>query len=176
MMSPTQAQDGIPTSNLYGSDLRPEFWDLGFDLFCDKDFFKAHFLAADIFAAESPLDTLDGSVDIIQASSFFHLFSRDDQLRAGAKCMKLLKQKQGSMIVGRQMGRPDAANLGHVTTGNKAYWHDEESFHTLWKEIGDAAGLQLAVEMAFEDWRIMNPQGEPLREGSRRLKYTVQIK
>lgn len=156
--------------------MKLEFTDLGYDLFLDKSSLKAHFITADIFASLSPLDELDGTVDMIQASSFFHLFGRDDQLRAGAKCMRLLKRETGSMIFGRQMGRPNSKATGHSLTENKAYWHDEESFHKLWQEIGTKAGVALDVEMAFDDFVGYRSNGLPMEEESRRLRYVVRIK
>lgn len=170
-----QALDGAPTSNLYGSDLKPEFMDLGYDLFLDKSSLQAHFITADIFASTSPLDELDSTVDMIQASSFFHLFSREQQLLAGAKCMKLLKHTPGSMIFGRQMGRPADAGAGHSKTRSNAYWHNEESFEELWIEIADKAGVKVNVVVEFENVDFVNSRGALMQEGSRRLKYATRL-
>lgn len=176
LLNGVQAYDGAPTSNLYGSDLKPEFMELGYDLFLDRASMQAHFIAADIFAATSPLDQLDGTVDIIQASSFFHLFGRDEQLQAGAKVMKLLKHVSGSMIFGRQMGRPGGAGTGGSKSGGKAYWHDEESFHKLWNEIANEAGVKVDIEIGFEEGAIRNSNKKEQDDQNRRLRYCVRLK
>ncbi len=75
----------------------PEFWDLGHKLFkSTPESFPARFIAADIFElkdlAKQPLASapelskvqsfaeLSGSVSAIHASSFFHLFNKQQQL------------------------------------------------------------------------------------------------
>jgi len=150
--------------------------ELGYDLFLDRSLMQAHFIAADVFAATSPLDQLDGTVDIIQASSFFHLFTRDEQLRAGAKVMKLLRHVPGSMIFGRQMGRPDGAGTDSSRPGSKVYWHDEESFHKLWNEIADRTGVKVDVAVEFEDVVFWNSSENIKDNQLRRLRYAVRLK
>ena len=56
--------DGAPAQNLYGFDII-DFWDLGFEMFQDRDRFKAHFVQADIMAADSKLAEFKGKLDII---------------------------------------------------------------------------------------------------------------
>ncbi|CAE6518172.1 unnamed protein product [Rhizoctonia solani] len=89
------ALDGFPVENIVATDLRRDFWDLGFKLFKDDPvIFPVPFLEGDIFSTrlldlESPRSTvrptlpdleslteLLGHVSIIHASAFFHLFSK----------------------------------------------------------------------------------------------------
>ncbi len=72
--------DGVPTEHLYGCDLRPEFFELGYKLFRDKDTLKSKFIAADIFDPSSALSSLYGNIDIIYAGSFLHLFGYAEQV------------------------------------------------------------------------------------------------
>ncbi|CAE6474851.1 unnamed protein product [Rhizoctonia solani] len=88
------ALDGYPVENIVATDLRRDFWDLGFKLFKDDHTtFPVPFLEGDVFSSqlldlESPRSTerphladlkslteLLGHVSIIHASAFFHLFS-----------------------------------------------------------------------------------------------------
>lgn len=64
-----------PSENMYASDLHSKLWEIGCDLFRDRDAMKARFVQADIFEPDSPLRDLDGKIDIIIACQFLHLFS-----------------------------------------------------------------------------------------------------
>lgn len=56
--------DGAPANNLYGFDII-DFWDLGFEMFQDRDRFEAHFVQADIMATDGKLAMFKGKLDII---------------------------------------------------------------------------------------------------------------
>jgi hypothetical protein len=43
---------GAPSEKLYGSDLRKEFWDLGYALFNDKDKLKSPFIQVDLLVGD----------------------------------------------------------------------------------------------------------------------------
>ena len=43
-------QDGVPSSQLYGFDLEPEFIELGYQIFRDRDKLQATFVSGDILA------------------------------------------------------------------------------------------------------------------------------
>jgi hypothetical protein len=77
------AHDGAVQENLYGSDLRAEFFEMGYPLFLDKDTLKSKFIAADITDSNSALSELDGRINIIYAGPFLHLFSYADQVGVG---------------------------------------------------------------------------------------------
>ncbi|PBK92850.1 hypothetical protein ARMGADRAFT_1102171 [Armillaria gallica] len=90
--------DGYPVQQAIATDLYQEFWDLGHKLFkSTPESFPTRFIAADTFElkdlAKQPLASapelskvqsfaeLSGSVSAIHASSFFHLFNEQQQLR-----------------------------------------------------------------------------------------------
>ena len=106
-----------------------EFWDLGHKLFrTTPDTFPVTFVPGNVFdpehlsivslfTANSPpvttvpdlrtltsLNPLRGHVSAIYASSFFHLFPKDAQLRVARALAGLLSPKPGSMILGKQVG------------------------------------------------------------------------
>lgn len=54
------AVDGAPTANMYATDIIGDFWDLGYDLFRDRDTMKAEFIKADILDTYSALEALHG--------------------------------------------------------------------------------------------------------------------
>ena len=96
--------DGAPPENLFGCDLRPEFFDLGYRLFKDKEKLSNNFFAADIMDPSSTLSTWYGKIDIIYAGSFIHLFAYAGQVEVCKKIVRLLKDKKGSILLGRQVG------------------------------------------------------------------------
>lgn len=104
-------------------------------------------------------EPLDGQFGIIHASSFFHLFGWDDQVKIGVRLVRFLKpETKAAMIVGRQVGTYDAtsleawreeqANLG-VTGWRKNYQHDLTSWQLLWDEIGAKTGTKWETSGEF---------------------------
>lgn len=148
--------DGAPSKNIYASDLRVNFWDYGYDLFLDKRTLKAKFIEADIFNADSALKQLDGTIDIISASSFFHLFLWDDQVKAAKRVVQLLKPVAGSMIIGQQ-GWQEEAKSFHMLKGHDLFWHNLESWKRMWKQVGEETGTEWEIEASVkpEDWSEM---------------------
>lgn len=135
---------------MYGTDLRQSFIDLGYDLFQDRSTAPS-MIAADFLADSdsSPLTAVEGRFEIIHACSFFHVFSRDEQLRACTRALRLLHDKPGSFVFGTQPGggvggkprddpREDAA---------KRCWHSKETWRELWLEVGRSVGIRLEVDV-----------------------------
>ncbi|ROV92283.1 hypothetical protein VSDG_07237 [Cytospora chrysosperma] len=98
--------DGAPSDNLAGTDLRPEFIELGYELFRDRDTFEAKFVTGDILDANNAgLATLDGDFDIIHAAAFFHLFDWSTQVKIGERLVRFFKPgTSNALLVGRQIG------------------------------------------------------------------------
>lgn len=144
--------DGAPSEHLYGADLRKEFMDLGYDLFLDKDRLKSEFIEADVFDDKSDLERLDGKVDILMASAFFHLFDMEAQIKAAKRIIKLLKPHAGSMLVGRHGGSTVPGEWRQLTDPSKStYRHNVETWKQFWKDIGDETGTQWNVEVITEE-------------------------
>jgi hypothetical protein len=126
-----------------------DFINLGYELFRDRETLQSEFIAADIFDLESPLKQLHGKIDIINASAFFHLFSRDEQLQIARQCVKIMRPKAGSLLVGRQR----AQVIGGDTTGNfgpsSKYWHSAESWKQFWADIAAETDIQFEVDVVM---------------------------
>jgi SAM-dependent methyltransferase len=170
------SHDGAPQENMYGSDLKKQFWDIGYDLFLDRSTLKTKFIEADIFDVDSGLKELDGKLNLVHAASFFHLFDWDDQVKAAKRVAMLLKAEPGSMVFGRQGGLPVAGKLSHGFAGIHAYWHNPESWAKLWKQVGDETGSEWEVKSAFGEEDLtkrMNAQNI-VPDGTRFLTYTIR--
>jgi len=159
--------DGAPSENLYGADIHPEFLELGYELFRDKESLGAHFLVGDVFDDEGEggkeLKKLDGKIDIIHAASFMHLFAWAQQVQLGIRMVQLLRPTtKDALVLGRQRG---ATKPGVYPTSNKSlmtYVHDPASFQRLWDEVGEKTGTKWNV---IADLRIVRGWGKEEQEG-----------
>jgi hypothetical protein len=152
--------DGWPVQNVIASDLRQGFWDYGHELFkSTPETFPAAFIPGDVFdpsvlsltASPSsdplpPLATLKSLTPLlhrlsaIHASSFFHLFSEEQQLALAKRLAALLLPQPGSIIFGQNGASPvkgiymeprlTSSNDG----GASIFRHSPESWREMWTE------------------------------------------
>ncbi|CAI6335482.1 unnamed protein product [Periconia digitata] len=171
--------DGAPSENTYGSDMKGDFIDVGYALFRDRATLKTTFIEADIFDADSELNSLEGTVDIVHAASFFHLFDWDEQIKAAKCVVRLLKARPYSMVVGRQLGHVDARPMMYrFISGKPLFRHNVESFARFWKQVGDETGTTWKVEAGFEQGlddygEESEMETEEVAKGERWLVYSV---
>jgi ubiquinone/menaquinone biosynthesis C-methylase UbiE len=138
------AFDGAPATNLVGADLRPEFVELGYELFRDKDTFGAQFVTGDVLApTDAGLATLDGKFDIVHTASFFHLFGWDDQVKVGERLVRFFKPGAKALVLGRQVGRREPLSLeAYQQQEEKRYHHNVATLQNLWDVIGERTGTR----------------------------------
>ena len=151
--------DGAPADNLYASDLFPEYEDLSYELWRDRDTFpEHHFLPDDVIADNDQFMNGNlmkklgpGQTDMIVINMFLHLFDYSNQLRVATRILRLLSQRPGSIILGAQAGvvtpveqplKPpfDRTEDGQIRT---VYRHSPESFTKMWEDAGKASGVPL---------------------------------
>jgi SAM-dependent methyltransferase len=147
---------GAPPTSLYGSDLNPEFLELGYELFNDRATMDGHFIAGDIFAAhgKSDLDKFEEKMDMISATAFLHLFSWEEQVTVCTRMIQFLKpfnkdDEHGQLIFGRQTAslEPGIRLRENVEWGRKElFMHDLSTFEKLWKEVGLKTGTEWKVK------------------------------
>jgi hypothetical protein len=161
---------------LYGSDLRLDFISLGYDLFLDKDTFKAHFIAADVFDDDSDLvKQLSGKIDIIYTGAFFHLFDLEEQEKIAKRVVGLLKDKPNTLILGRQVGNLKPGNYQKQSGQGLRYRHDENTWTKLWDKVGEETGTKWKVDASLTDasgeseWSWQDPDVKMLRFAVRRV-------
>jgi SAM-dependent methyltransferase len=146
--------DGVCGSRLFGIDINPALIDVGRELFRDSDSLGATFVVGDMIDPDDDrVSQLEGQVTMVQADSFFHLFTWNQQLYIGKRIVSFLKPgTQNAVIFGRQAGK-----LKHKLSPwreSSPYLHNRDSFQELWNEVGRMTGTRWAVQ--FE------PDGEPL--------------
>lgn len=132
--------DGADPSRVLGADLRPEFIDIGYELFRDENKFpkSEHFVApADIFdfSTESELSKkCDGKVGILYSTAVFHLFDRDRQMKMANRCLQLMTKKAGRVLIcGSQGGNINPGR--REREGSSSFHHNTESWKTMWEEV-----------------------------------------
>ena len=166
------AADGAPSENMYASDLRPELWEIGYDLFRDRDTMKARFIQADIFDSNTPLRDLNGKMDIIFACQFLHLFSWKKQFEALKKIVDM--SRLGTCLVGYQVGRVDPVELQRPW--GVLFYHDVDSFNELWRQVAEETGTRWAVDASLVDlsqWGAEKEDYEWMSADSRGLNFVV---
>ena len=142
------AADGAPTNQMYGCGIENDFWDVGFDLFCDRSTFDVNYFQADVFDLQSSLKALRGSIDIIYLGLVHHLWSRKEQVEALVNLAWLTKP--GSMILGLgagwSKGREFETNWKNAT--KRMYYHDNETMRELWRDVGIVSGTRWKVDVS----------------------------
>ncbi|KAK6008067.1 hypothetical protein QM012_004881 [Aureobasidium pullulans] len=167
--------DGVPDEVLIGSDLHQGFLDLGYDLFKDKGRLRSKFIAADVFESESKLTPLEGSIDILHTSSFFHLFGYEGQKKIARRVVQLLKPKKDSLLVGRQVGNIRAHEEESSASGSgNMFLQNVESWKQMWKEIGEETGTQWKVEATLHEWPLAGSKVSWHKEGTKRIFFSVR--
>ena len=164
--------DGAPSASLYGLDVEGAFISLGFDLFKDRDKLESKFIAGDIFNMD--LISVQGKIDILQVSAFFHLFTRPKQLLAVQKFISILRPKPGSLVVGAHLGSLKPAEYELAPGGPTSFRHSPESFAELWKEAAGSSGSQWKVDGSLDTISILGNEHASWAEPNiRRIVFTV---
>ncbi|KAL4934703.1 class I SAM-dependent methyltransferase [Aspergillus undulatus] len=142
------AHQGISSHQLFGLDIEKPFIDLGYQLFKDKDRLEATFALGNLTDdndSQALAKSLGEKIDIVFASSVLHLWDYETQLKVATRLVRLLRDKPGVMVVGRQMGSlfageypltgfSDGMQYRHTIQSMKGMWHDiEEITRTRWK-------------------------------------------
>ena len=175
------AAGGAPTRNLLAADIASELWELGYELFRDREKLEARFLEADIFDEDSGLAKLKGDVDVVLATHFFHLFSWDMQVTAFKRVIEMLRP--GGWIVGYNIGtrEPKEVPVGKTKgseSRNAKYYHDEESFSRMWEQIEEETGTrtQWNVDVSIsslEEWGMPKEDYEWMGPNARGLTFFI---
>jgi len=127
--------DGAPEENVISGDLRQGFWDLGYQLYRDKDKFHGVFHQGD-FLDPTYLQEYIGKFDMIHNSAFLHLFDLPQQYEIIDRLIQLLSNEPGTVLFGRTVGNSITCTMTHPERpGQIFYQHNEESFREMWKHV-----------------------------------------
>lgn len=167
----------MPQEQIYASDLRRDFFDLGYELFADRETMNCEFIVSDIFDDNSELaQKLAGNIDVVNAASFFHLFSWDKQVEAVKRVIALLRPRAGSILIGRQAGQNSPKDPSDKENSPKNYRHDIDSWKRLWEQVGRETGTQWQVDAWKEEWQGLDKGFDKWHEDvqSFKLRFVVR--
>ncbi|KAL3441674.1 hypothetical protein BJX65DRAFT_322106 [Aspergillus insuetus] len=149
----------IPASQLYGFDLEPEFFAMGYKLFRDNaDTFPATFVSGNLgvsdegWAAGEIVGKVKGKVDVVWAGSLLHFWDYGGQVRGVERLIGLTRGGPGTVVCGRQMGSMVAGvyELTGLMDGTMHYRHNVESLQGLWREVEAKTGTKWEVQAELE--------------------------
>ena len=145
--------DGVPSSTaLYGIDVKSAFFDLGYELFRDREKMHATFITSDLTRSSAlEVESLTETIDAISAQSLFHLFTLQDQKTIAKHLVRMAKPVSGSMIMGRQIGNEVGEVMQGLAEGTSAYIHGPETWKQFWEEVGATTGTEWQVQTWVEE-------------------------
>ncbi|TGO31015.1 hypothetical protein BPAE_0002g01080 [Botrytis paeoniae] len=96
-------RDGVPLTDLYGTDTIPEFEAVGHPLFQDQDrFLPEHHVVGDILNLTRSLANAAGTWPAVNMNMFLHLFNPVDAEQVCTNVLNLLRSEAGSLLAGTQ--------------------------------------------------------------------------
>jgi len=165
------------------TDITTNFWPVGFDLFRDKDTFKATFIRSDVLEESSEMmSKLRGSCDVVYLGLLLHLFSYELQVEASKQIVNLTKGK-GSIVAGKSGGWEKAGTeerkLNIQDEGKNTqptrFRHDKQSFQKMWQEVSEATNTKWDVHIDIVpdtlQWR--RPEDGPALHKNEWLYFTM---
>ena len=154
--------DGAPTTNLHAVDI-VNHWDIGYDLFRDRDRFSVQFIETDILSTtHTALLALRGKIDIMNLTHVLHQWDWDGQVEAAKTLCSF--SREGSIIVGCQMGNVVAqCPVLSAVNDIPQFRHNPDSFQRFWRVVSEETGTEWSCQAWLrtfeetgwdpEDWR-----------------------
>ncbi|KAI0653882.1 hypothetical protein C8Q70DRAFT_551209 [Cubamyces menziesii] len=190
--------DGYPASQVLGCDLRPEFIQLGYELFGDTETCPIRFFTSDVFglptsvaevratvtetphpdvSAVTDLSQLRGALTHIYTGALFHLFDEDNQRGLALRLATLLRRTPGAVIFGRHQGLHEEGYINdHL--GRDRYGHSEKSWPQLWRGVFteiEGEGFTEKVVVQAELREQFKPEVFKTKVSTYMLYWSVQI-
>ncbi|KAJ6465137.1 hypothetical protein DFH09DRAFT_1156173 [Mycena vulgaris] len=183
--------DGFPAENVLASDLRPDFWKMGHELFrstpatcpiaflagdaLDPDFLEPaapctspHAVPAPPLASLTRLTALHGHVAALHVSAVFHLFREPQQLQLARALAGLLSPLPGSVIFGAHGGRRAKGERDDVYSGRRGhpmFCHSPESWGEMWREVFPPGTVRVDAQLKSRDSEAQTSDEEKSDEG-----------
>lgn len=143
--------DGAPSGKMVSVDI-VNHWEVGFEMYRDRESFKAKFVEANVLKRQhSPeLNMLKRQMDVINVCAVLHQWDWDGQVEAAREITAF--SKLGTLVVGYQIGNIHAKEEANPATKHKQQRHNPESFAKMWAEVGEATGTKWKTEGWLRSW------------------------
>lgn len=171
---------GAPVSKLSAVEMRPELYELGWELFQDRSIDpQPELLVKDLIKSQSPVFNKTGT--ILHVANLFHLFGWTNQLAIAQRLSNMLQdQGEGAeakrpFLFGRQVGSLTPGEREANQGGEERYLHDQNAFQRLWDNVDSVTGWEwkVEVEMLGEMLGEMPPGYAYLGENARYQRFVV---
>ena len=168
---------------MYGFDIEPRFFDIGFDFYNDRDRWKGSFFAANALQEfdSSSLGDLKGKIDIMWSPKFLHIWSRSRQVDVAARLVALLKPQPGSLFVGSQNGLPEPEELPMPMTNGSfegqqdtIYMGNADSIKDMWDEVAERTSTKWNLESRLLDLRTIGMHRDDGSYYKKKTGYVLQ--
>ena len=144
--------DGAPSNRLFAVDI-VNHWDLGYEMFRDRDRFSAQFMETDILHPNAVLQSLEGTINIISITHVFHQWDWDTQVNAMKELIKLSRPGVGATIFSFQVGSAGLRERPATDLNKSAqYWHSPVSYREIWNQAGIETGTEWLTEAQLKTW------------------------
>ena len=166
------ATDGAPPANMHAIDVSRDLWDLGFELFNDREKMTATFVEANVLDSVSGLEKLKGSFDVIIANQFIHLFDWEGQVSVIKRIVEL--SRPGTMLIGYQRAQVPPREIERQW--GKMYFHDHETYKSLWQrvELETKSAWDLKVRLVdLSEWGMEEEDLVWMPEGRKGINFVV---
>lgn len=102
--------DGAPVEYVYGTDLRKDYFEHGYELFKDEGIIpRDHFIEADILDTKSQgPNFLERKLDVINSIHVIHVFTYKGQILFIKWMIEILRNEKGTIVIGRMTGNDEA--------------------------------------------------------------------
>ena len=176
--------DHISPSQLYAFDYKPEFIELGYDLFRDKPKFQGHIVEGDLLAplasprnADLEALSIQGAIDVISVVSVLHGWDYDNQLKAAVNLVGFSRSKPGSLIAGDLLGSVKAGSYPMPSEwGSSHHRHSIESFKAFWKEVDERTKTRWDVEATLVGSQVIkdNEKSKYIDQDTRMIQFCCE--
>lgn len=166
------ATDGAPPLNMYAIDISRDLWDLGFELFNDREKMTATFVETNVLDSISGLQKLNGSFDVIIANQFIHLFDWEGQVSVIKRVVEL--SRPGSTLIGYQRAQVPPREIERQW--GKMYFHDDETYKSLWQrvELETKSAWDLKVRLVdLSEWGMEEEDMAWMPAGRKGINFVV---
>ena len=147
---------------VHGTDIKPQFLALGYELFRDQDRFPTgnQMAPIDLFDEGSfgaVLTRFGAGVDVLHIAAVFHLFGLEDQRAVARRVLKLLKPAAAggrrSLLLGSQTGHAKGREYPQRVggRGETLYRHSDVTWKRMWEQVAEEEGVKVEVGCVLHD-------------------------
>ncbi|KAF5879590.1 putative methyltransferase domain-containing protein [Botrytis fragariae] len=155
---PALYRDGVPLTDLSGTDTIPEFEAAGHPLFRDQDrFLPEHHVVGDILNLIPSLASVAGTWPAVNMNMFLHLFNPVGAEQVCTNILNLLHSKAGSLLTGTQTGimRPGKLVLEPPVCEPEEfktiYWNSAEKLIEMWQRVAKKLSINIKTTAEYDE-------------------------